>query len=113
MGFKVFWTRFDDFCFSRSPNPLHDSMYKVWVKNAKNFFLFHMQYKWVLRCFRHVLTTFVFRGLQFRYINSLLINTPTTKKKSPRQARPAGPPPGRHTEAQITPVEMYEQLRIN
>jgi len=27
MTFKVFWTRFDDFCFSRSANPLHDFMF--------------------------------------------------------------------------------------
>jgi hypothetical protein len=35
---KVFRTRFDDFCFSRSPNPLHDSMYKVWAKKIENLF---------------------------------------------------------------------------
>jgi len=41
MILNVFWTCFDDFWFSRSPNPLHDSMYKVWgEKNRKIFFCF-------------------------------------------------------------------------
>jgi hypothetical protein len=41
MILNVFWTCFDDFWFSRSPNPLHDSMYKVWdEKNRKFFFCF-------------------------------------------------------------------------
>ena len=41
MILNVFWTCFGDFCFSRSPNPLHDSMYKVWgEKNRKFFFCF-------------------------------------------------------------------------
>jgi hypothetical protein len=55
MGFKVFWTCFDDFCFSRSPNPLHYSMYKVWgEKNRKIFFCFlcsKNDFKRVLTCF--------------------------------------------------------------
>jgi len=42
MILKGFWTCFDDFCFSRSANPLHDSMYKVWAKKSQNFFLFLM-----------------------------------------------------------------------
>ncbi len=42
MILNVFWTCFDDFCFSRSPNPLHDYMYKVWAKKIENFFLFLM-----------------------------------------------------------------------
>jgi len=39
MILNVFWTCFDDFWFSRSPNPLHDSMYKG-KKNRKFFFCF-------------------------------------------------------------------------
>ncbi len=35
---KGFWTCFGDFCFSRSANPLHDSMYKVWAKKIENLF---------------------------------------------------------------------------
>jgi hypothetical protein len=41
MILKGFWTCFDDFWFSRSANPLHDSMYKVWeVKKSKIYFCF-------------------------------------------------------------------------
>ncbi len=68
MGFKEFCTCFDDFWFSRSANSLHDSMYKVWAKKIENLFLFLMQYKWVLRSFARVLTTFGFRGRQIRYM---------------------------------------------
>jgi hypothetical protein len=51
MGFKVFWTCFDDFCFSRSPNPLHDSMYKVWGKKIENFFFVSYALKMILKGF--------------------------------------------------------------
>ena len=65
---KVFWMCFDDFGVSRSASPLHDSMYKVWAKKSQNFFLILMPYKWVLRCYGRVLTTFVFRGQHIRYM---------------------------------------------
>ena len=42
MNLNGFWTCFGDFWFSRSANPLHDSMYKVWAKKIENFFLFLM-----------------------------------------------------------------------
>jgi len=35
---NMFWTCSDDFYFSRSANPLHDSMYKVWGKKNRKFF---------------------------------------------------------------------------
>jgi hypothetical protein len=38
MILKGFWTCFGDFWFSRSANPLHDSMYKVWGEKNRNFF---------------------------------------------------------------------------
>jgi len=38
MILKGFWTCFGDYCFSRSANPLHDSMYKEWAKKSQNFF---------------------------------------------------------------------------
>jgi hypothetical protein len=38
MILKGFWTSFGDFCFSRSANLLHDSMYKVWAKKSQKFF---------------------------------------------------------------------------
>jgi len=40
MILKGFWTCFGAFWFSRSANPLHDSMHKVWAKkNRKLFFV--------------------------------------------------------------------------
>jgi len=67
MGFKVFWTCFDDYCVSRSANPLHDSMYNVWVKKIENFYLFYYL-KMILLALGSVLTTFVFRDRQIRYM---------------------------------------------
>jgi len=93
MILKGFWTCFDDFWFSRSANPLHDSMCKVWTKKIENFFLFLMQYKWNLMCFGRVSTTIVFRGRQIRYIYSLLINTLAIEKKAP--AKPVRQDPRR------------------
>ena len=37
MILKGFWSCFGDFCFSRSPNPLHHSMCKVWAEKIENF----------------------------------------------------------------------------
>jgi len=51
MILNVFWTCFDDFCFSRSPNPLHDYMYKVWAKKIENFFLVSYDVKMILNGF--------------------------------------------------------------
>jgi len=51
MILKVFWTSFDDFWFSRSPNPLHDYMYKVWAKKIENFFFVSYALKMILNGF--------------------------------------------------------------
>jgi hypothetical protein len=52
MIFKGFWTCFGDFWFSRSPNPLHDSMYKVWAKKIENFFFVSNALKMIPMMFR-------------------------------------------------------------
>ena len=51
MILKGFWTCFEDFCFSRSANPLHDSMYKVWGKKIENFFFVSNDVKMILKGF--------------------------------------------------------------
>ncbi len=51
MILKVFWTCFDDFCFSRSPNPLHDYMYKVWVKKSPKIYFVYNDVKMILKGF--------------------------------------------------------------
>jgi hypothetical protein len=42
---KGFRMCFEDFCFSRSPNPLHEPCIRYGAKKSKIFFLFHMLYK--------------------------------------------------------------------
>jgi len=51
MGFKVFCTCFDDFWFSRSANPLHNSMYKVWAKKIEKYFFVSYALKMILKGF--------------------------------------------------------------
>jgi hypothetical protein len=51
MGFKVFWTGSGIFCFSRSANPLHDSMYKVWGKKIENLVFVSNALKMILKGF--------------------------------------------------------------
>jgi len=43
-----FWTCFGDFWFSRSANPLHDSMCKVWAKRIENLFFVSYALKMIL-----------------------------------------------------------------
>ena len=42
---------FDDYYVSRSANPLHDSMYKVWGKKIENFFFVSYALKTILKGF--------------------------------------------------------------
>jgi hypothetical protein len=51
MILNVFWTCFDDFCFSRSANPLHGSMYKVWGEKNRKFFFVSYALKMILNVF--------------------------------------------------------------
>jgi len=46
-----YWTCFGDFYFSRSPNPLHDSMYKVLAKKIEKFFFVSYALKMILKVF--------------------------------------------------------------
>jgi len=48
---KVFWTCFGDFCFSRSANPLHDSMYKVWARKNEKFIFVSFDLKMIPKVF--------------------------------------------------------------
>jgi len=51
MILKGFWTCFEDFWFSRSPNPLHDSMYKVWGEKNRKIFFVSIDVKMILKGF--------------------------------------------------------------
>jgi len=51
MILKGFWKCFDDIWFSRSANPLHDSMYKVWGEKNRNFFFVFYALKMILKGF--------------------------------------------------------------
>ena len=87
-------------------------MYKVWgEKNRKFFFCFLC----IKNEFLGVLEVFGFRGRQIRYINSLLINTIITNKKtppSPSGRTPAGEAYGEaYTGASLSIVSDYMTSR--
>jgi len=47
MILMVFWTCFDDFCFSRSPNPIHDQCIRYGRNKSKFYFSFVCLRKWI------------------------------------------------------------------
>jgi len=51
MILKGFWTCFEDFWFSRSPNPLHDPCIRYGGKKIENFFFVSNDVKMILKVF--------------------------------------------------------------
>ena len=71
MILKGFRICFDDFYFSRSPNPLHDQCIRYWGKKIENFIFVSNGFKMILKGFRICFDDICFRGLQIRYMNNV------------------------------------------